>query len=59
MPVHDWGRVDAKVFHMPAYLDASSYVPVPLESAYQAAWSTCPADLRELVETGKLPGEDD
>jgi len=44
---------------MPAYLDASSYVPVPLESAYQAAWTTCPADLRELVETGKLSGEAD
>ena len=44
---------------MPAYLDTSSYVPVPLEAAYQAAWATCPADLRELVETGKLSGEGD
>jgi hypothetical protein len=42
---------------MPAYLDRSAYVPVPLEATYQAAWATCPADLRELVETGKLPGE--
>lgn len=44
---------------MPAYLDRSGYVPVPLESTYQAAWSVCPADLRELVETGKLSGEGD
>jgi hypothetical protein len=42
---------------MPAYLDRSGYVPVPLEATYQAAWVTCPADLRELVETGKLAGE--
>jgi hypothetical protein len=42
---------------MPAYLDRSGYVPVPLEATYQAAWATCPTDLRELVETGKLAGE--
>src|SRR5439155_17322899 len=42
---------------MPAYLDRSGYVPVPLEATYQAAWATCPADLRGLVETGKLAGE--
>jgi hypothetical protein len=42
---------------MPAYLDRDGYVPVPLEATYQAAWATCPADMRELVETGKLPGE--
>jgi hypothetical protein len=42
---------------MPAYLHADGYVPVPLEATYQAAWATCPPDLRTLVETGKLPGE--
>jgi hypothetical protein len=42
---------------MPAYLDRSNYVPVPLEATYQTAWSNCPVDFRELVETGKLPGE--
>jgi hypothetical protein len=42
---------------MPAYLGHSGYVLVPLEATYQAAWATCPADLRELVETGKLAGE--
>ena len=44
---------------MPAYLDRSGYVPVPLEATYRVAWSTCPADMRELVETGRLPGEDE
>ena len=42
---------------MPAYLTRSGHVPVPLEATYQAAWASCPADLRELVETGQLPGE--
>jgi hypothetical protein len=42
---------------MPAYLDPGGYVPVPLEATYDAAWRTCPADLRELVETGRLSGE--
>lgn len=42
---------------MPAYLDRSGYVNVPLEATYQAAWATCPAEMRELVETGKLAGE--
>lgn len=44
---------------MPAYLDRQSYVSVPLEAAYQTAWATCPADLRELVETGKLSSEEE
>jgi hypothetical protein len=44
---------------MPAYLDRDGYVPVPLEATYQSAWASCPADFRELVETGKLPGEEE
>jgi hypothetical protein len=44
---------------MPAYLERSGYVPVPLEATYQVAWANCPGDLRELVETGKLSGEDE
>ena len=44
---------------MPAYLSRGGYVPVPLESTYQGAWATCPADMRELVETGKLSGEEE
>jgi hypothetical protein len=50
--------VGAPLPEMPAYLDRSGYVPVPLEATYQTAWATCPADLRELVETGKLAGEE-
>lgn len=42
---------------MPAYLDRDAYVPVPLESTYQSAWANCPADMRELVETGRLADE--
>jgi Protein of unknown function (DUF4058) len=45
--------------NMPAYLDSRGHVPVPLEATYQTAWTTCPADMRELVETGKLSGEVD
>ncbi len=44
---------------MPAYLERDGYVPVPLEATYQAAWASCPADMRELVETGRLPGEEE
>jgi hypothetical protein len=42
---------------MPAYLEWGEYVPVPLEATYQTAWANCPADMRELVETGKLSDE--
>jgi hypothetical protein len=38
---------------MPAYLDRDSYVPVPLEATYQAAWDSCPEDLRDVVERGE------
>jgi hypothetical protein len=44
---------------MPAYLDQDSYVPIPLEATYLAAWAKCPGDMRELVETGRLSGEED
>ena len=37
---------------MPAYLDLDSYVRVPLETTYQAAWQSCPDDMREFVEHG-------
>lgn len=43
---------------MPAYLNGREYVPVPLENSYQAAWATCPADMRELVETGRLSDDE-
>jgi hypothetical protein len=50
-------RVGAELPDMPAWLDPDSYVPVPLEASYQAAWAVCPADYRYLVEHGKLPEE--
>jgi hypothetical protein len=51
--------VGATLPDMPAYLDFRYHVPVPLEQTYQAAWSTCPADMRYLVEHGRLPDEAD
>jgi hypothetical protein len=49
--------VGDKLPDMPAYLDRDGHVPVPLEATYQTAWAACSADMRELVETGRLPGE--
>jgi hypothetical protein len=43
---------------MPAYLERGGYVPVPLDATYQTTWQSCPPDMRELVETGRLSGED-
>lgn len=50
-------RVGAAMPDMPAWIDPDSYVPVPLERTYQAAWDVCPADYRFLVEHGRLPDE--
>lgn len=50
-------RVGAAMPDMPAWIDVDSYVPVPLERTYQAAWDICPADYRYLVEHGRLPDE--
>ncbi len=35
---------------LPIFLDAQTYVPAPLESAYCESWDKCPSALRELVE---------
>jgi hypothetical protein len=37
---------------MPLYLDSEQWVPVPLESTYQATWEVCPEPIRELVQPG-------
>jgi hypothetical protein len=37
---------------MPAWLDQDNYVPVPLESTYQATWESCPEDMRMVIEEG-------
>ena len=49
--------VGAAMPDMPAWIDRDAFVDVPLESSYNAAWVTCPADFRTLVETGRLPDE--
>jgi hypothetical protein len=43
---------------MPAYLDPDSYVPVPLEATYQAAWASCPKLMREMIEKGESLSDD-
>jgi hypothetical protein len=35
---------------MPLFLQPGSYVPAPLEEAYQTAWSMFPAALKGLLE---------
>ncbi len=50
-------RVGAELPDMPAWLDAESYVNVPLEPTYRAAWDVCPADFRHFVEHGTPPDE--
>ena len=44
---------------MPAYIEHFGYVLVPLEATYQATFADCPPDMRFLVETGRVPGEDE
>ena len=44
---------------MPAYIVHFGYVLVPLEATYQATFADCPPDMRFLVETGRVPGEDE
>jgi hypothetical protein len=43
---------------MPAWLDESRYVPVPLETTYESTWASCPEDMRDAVERG-LPLDDE
>ncbi len=50
-------RVGAQLPDMPAWLDMASYVNVPLERTYRAAWDVCPADFQHLVEHGTPPDE--
>lgn len=42
--------VGGKLPEMPLFLSPDVYVPVPLESTYQAAWETMPAYWREVLE---------
>jgi hypothetical protein len=38
---------------MPIFLEPDLYVPAPLESTYQTAWSNCPAPLKNAVTAGQ------
>lgn len=44
---------------MPIYLTADEYVMVPLEATYRETWKTCPEIMREAVETGVMPEEEE
>lgn len=50
MPVHDWSRVAAGIFHHPLYLEPDGYVLVPLESTYGRAFDALPKRWRSVVE---------
>ena len=45
MPIHDWTRVP----EMPLFLTPEAYVPLALESTYEAAWREFPAMWREVL----------
>ena len=49
--------IGAAIPEMPAFLESDFYVNLPLEDTYMRAWSSCPKDMRYLVEHGKLPDE--
>jgi Protein of unknown function (DUF4058) len=42
---------------MPAYLDESHYVPVPLEATYMATWASYPEDTRVDIAKGDMTPE--
>lgn len=50
-------RVGDTLPDMPAWIDDDVHIAVPLERTYMAAWSTCPADFRHLVEFGRFTEE--
>lgn len=70
MPIHDWTRVPAGLFHhfhvavndrlpdMPLFLTNYVHVLVPLEPTYQATWDASPEEMRLAVETGVMPEPD-
>ena len=40
---------------MPLFLIEGLHIKVPLEAAYQTAWSFLPRDLQVIVESGRMP----
>jgi len=67
VPIHDWARVDAGLFHdfhyveavavgdglpdTPLFLKPEFYVPAPLANTYQLTWEDFPSPLKGLLET--------
>jgi hypothetical protein len=43
---------------MPAYLDETHYVPVPLEATYMTTWTSYPEDMREDIVKGQLASDE-
>jgi hypothetical protein len=41
---------------MPIFLDARTYVRVPLEETYEATWKVCPEEFRQRVTGGHGSG---
>jgi len=37
---------------LPLFLSPETYVPAPLEATYVTTWSTCPRQMKELLERG-------
>jgi hypothetical protein len=62
MPIHDWTRVDAGLFHAfhhdwvsvlsrALFLKPEFYVPAPLEETYRTTWNEFfPAPMKRLLE---------
>jgi hypothetical protein len=44
--------------NMALFLAKGKHIRVPLEPTYQAAWDTCPEEMRIAVETGVMPEPD-
>lgn len=47
------------LIEMPLFLANDYHVKVPLEATYQTTWAASPEDLRQAVETGILPTDED
>lgn len=51
MPIHDWSRVPAGLFH-------HFHQHWSIEIAATLNWNACPEELRVAVETGVMPEPD-
>lgn len=49
--------VGGELRELPLFLTPETYVPVPLEATYQAAWETVPAYWRGVLERSQINGD--